>query len=226
MTKNPTSGLETDTRSVSPANISFEDIPSSGAPEPQGVRDISTAEFMTEVIEASSGTPVLVDFWAPWCGPCKQLGASELRSARWPRPTAQVKLVKMDIDQITPKYAGQMGIQSIPAVVAFVNGRPADAFMGAPNLRAKSANLSPISVGPDPQAGCRSNSLIEAGRRLACRTGTPWPRRANIYAQILCWHRIRTNLRATFAALGQLYLGEQDDIEAGAKWTCFPSCPR
>lgn len=96
------------------------------APEP--VRDISTAEFREEVITASATRPVLVDFWAPWCGPCKQL-APALESAV-KKAGGKVKLVKMNIDE-NPEIAGQMGIQSIPAVVAFVGGQPKDAFMGA-----------------------------------------------------------------------------------------------
>jgi putative thioredoxin len=98
------------------------------SPGPAGVKDISTAEFMSEVIEASREQPVLVDFWAPWCGPCKQLAPALERAVSAMR--GAVKLVKMNIDD-HPEVAGQMGIQSIPAVVAFVDGRPKDAFMGA-----------------------------------------------------------------------------------------------
>lgn len=95
---------------------------------PEPVRDISTAEFMTEVIEASNTRPVLVDFWAPWCGPCRQLGPAIESAVR--KANGKVRLVKMNIDE-HPEVAGQMGIQSIPAVVAFDKGRPKDAFMGA-----------------------------------------------------------------------------------------------
>ena len=99
-----------------------------GDRQAEPVRDIATAEFMTEVIEASQTRPVLVDFWAPWCGPCKQLGP--VIEAAVAKAGGKVKLVKMNIDD-HPEVAGQMGIQSIPAVVAFVNGQPRDAFMGA-----------------------------------------------------------------------------------------------
>lgn len=90
-------------------------------------RDITTAEFMTVVIEGSKETPVLVDFWAPWCGPCKQL--TPVLEAAVAKSGGKVKLVKMNIDE-HPQIPGQMGIQSIPAVIAFMDGKPVDAFMG------------------------------------------------------------------------------------------------
>jgi putative thioredoxin len=83
---------------------------------------------MKDVIEESKRQPVLVDFWATWCGPCKQLTPILEKAVRAAK--GKVKLVKMDIDK-EPAVAGQMGIQSIPAVIAFVNGQPADGFMGA-----------------------------------------------------------------------------------------------
>ncbi|MEX0752754.1 MAG: thioredoxin [Xanthobacteraceae bacterium] len=92
------------------------------------VRDTTTQTFMKDVIEESRRQPVLVDFWAPWCGPCRQLTPLLEKAVRAAK--GKVKLAKMNIDE-HPAIPGQMGIQSIPAVIAFVNGQPADGFMGA-----------------------------------------------------------------------------------------------
>lgn len=102
-----------------------------GGPKPvqgQLVKDTTTAGFSKDVLEESRNQPVLVDFWAPWCGPCKQLAPVIERVVN--EGQGRVKLVKLNIDD-HPAIPGQLGIQSIPAVVAFVNGRPVDGFMGA-----------------------------------------------------------------------------------------------
>jgi putative thioredoxin len=92
------------------------------------VKETTTQGFMKDVIEESKRQPVLIDFWAPWCGPCKQLTPILEKVVKAAK--GKVKLVKMNIDE-HPAIPGQMGIQSIPAVIAFVNGQPADGFMGA-----------------------------------------------------------------------------------------------
>jgi putative thioredoxin len=92
------------------------------------VKDATDASFVADVMEASKQQPVLVDFWAPWCGPCKQLGP--LIEKVVTESNGKVKLVKINIDE-NPQYAGQLRVQSIPAVFAFVDGRPVDGFMGA-----------------------------------------------------------------------------------------------
>jgi putative thioredoxin len=92
------------------------------------IKDTTTQTFVKDVIEESRRQPVLIDFWAPWCGPCRQLTPVLEKVVR--NAKGKVKLVKMNIDE-HPAIPGQMGIQSIPAVIAFVNGQPADGFMGA-----------------------------------------------------------------------------------------------
>jgi putative thioredoxin len=102
--------------------------PSPSAPASGLIKDTSTAAFAADVIDESRRQPVLVDFWAPWCGPCKQLTPILERVVT--EAQGRVKLVKLNIDD-HPAIPGQMGVQSIPAVVAFVDGRPVDGFMGA-----------------------------------------------------------------------------------------------
>jgi putative thioredoxin len=99
-----------------------------GQAAPDLIKHTTTQTFVKDVIEESKRQPVLIDFWAEWCGPCKQLTPVLEKAVRAAK--GKVKLVKMDIDK-HPAIPGQMGIQSIPAVIAFVNGQPADGFMGA-----------------------------------------------------------------------------------------------
>jgi len=92
------------------------------------IKDTTTRDFMRDVVEASREVPVLVDFWAPWCGPCRQLTPMLEKAVRAAK--GAIRLVKLNIDE-HPQIPGQMGVQSIPAVFAFQDGRPVDGFMGA-----------------------------------------------------------------------------------------------
>ncbi|WP_413863914.1 thioredoxin, partial [Albidovulum sp.] len=99
-----------------------------GAPAADLVRDVTEAEFMTEVIEASREVPVIVDFWAPWCGPCKTLGPALEAAVQAAR--GKVRMAKVNVDE-NQMIAAQLRVQSIPTVYAFWQGKPVDGFQGA-----------------------------------------------------------------------------------------------
>lgn len=141
------------------------------------IKDTTTQTFMKDVIEASKTQPVLVDFWATWCGPCKQLTPVLEKAVKAAK--GKVKLVKMDIDK-NPEIPGQMGIQSIPAVIAFVNGQPADGFMGALPESQVIAFLERLTKGKIEDEG--ANLLEAADAALAEGDAAA---AADIYAQLL-----------------------------------------
>src|SRR2546430_7941644 len=115
------------------------------APATDGlIKETTTKTFVKDVIEESKRQPVLIDFWAPWCGPCRQLTPILEKAVRAAK--GKVKLVKMNIDE-NPSIPGQMGIQSIPAVIAFVNGQPADGFMGAVPESQVTALINKLTAG-------------------------------------------------------------------------------
>jgi len=163
------------------------------------VKDTTTQAFVKDVIEESKRQPVLVDFWAPWCGPCKQLTPVLEKSVRAAK--GKVKLVKMNIDE-HPAIPGQMGIQSIPAVIAFVNGQPADGFMGALPESQVVAFLERLTK--DRIGGEAKDLLKAADAALAARD---FAGAANLYAQLLA--EDNTNVQA-LAGLARCY------VETGA----------
>lgn len=141
------------------------------------VKDTTTQTFVKDVIEESKRQPVLVDFWAPWCGPCKQLTPVLEKAVKAAK--GKVKLVKMNIDE-HPAIPGQMGIQSIPAVIAFANGKPADGFMGALPESQVVAFLERLTK--DQIGGEAQDLLKEAEAALAEGDAAG---AADLYAQIL-----------------------------------------
>ncbi|HUZ72541.1 MAG TPA: thioredoxin [Stellaceae bacterium] len=142
------------------------------------IKNGSTATFMADVVDASHEAAVVVDFWAPWCGPCKQLGPTIEKAVRDAR--GKVRLVKINIDE-NPELAQQMRIQSIPAVYAFKDGRPVDGFVGAvPESQVKQfvTRLAGAAAGPDPvaEAVALAKEAVAAGDHA---------RATNIYTQVL-----------------------------------------
>jgi putative thioredoxin len=125
------------------------------------IKETTTQFFMKDVIEESKRQPVLIDFWAPWCGPCRELTPTLEKAVRAAK--GRVKLVKMNIDE-HPAIPGQMGIQSIPAVIAFVNGLPADGFAGVvPESQVNAFIQKMVSAMPAGDAKI-AESRPEAGR--------------------------------------------------------------
>jgi putative thioredoxin len=141
------------------------------------IKDTTTQTFVKDVIEESKHQPVLVDFWAPWCGPCKQLTPILEKVVKAAK--GKVKLVKMDIDK-HPDIPGQMGIQSIPAVIAFSNGQPVDGFMGALPESQVTEFLQRITKG---QAGPEERDLLkDADEALAAGDAAG---AANLYGELV-----------------------------------------
>jgi putative thioredoxin len=172
--------------------------PAPQAPASDLIKETTTQTFVKDVIEESKRQPVLIDFWAPWCGPCRQLTPIIEKAVRAAK--GKVKLVKMNIDE-HPAIPGQMGIQSIPAVIAFVNGQPADGFMGAVPESQVTAFINKLTAGvPDTGEPNIAEILQEAEAVLAA--GDP-ATAAAIYAEVLAADA--TNI-AALAGLAKCYV--------------------
>jgi putative thioredoxin len=169
------------------------------------IKDTTTKTFVVDVVEASKTVPVLIDFWAPWCGPCKQLSPVIEKLVRAAK--GKIKLVKMNIDD-HPEVAGQLGVQSIPAVFAFSNGRPVDGFMGAlPESQVKAFIDRIIAKNGEPDDGLAQ--ALESATAAFAEGDIKGA--AEIYAALL--EEDKDNIEA-LAGLAQCYIASGDFEQA------------
>jgi putative thioredoxin len=165
---------------------------------PDLIKETTTQTFVKDVIEESKRQPVLIDFWAEWCGPCRQLTPILEKAVR--NAKGRVKLVKMNIDQ-HPAIPGQMGIQSIPAVIAFVNGQPADGFMGAVPESQVNAFIEKLTKGVPAAGEPNIAEILKEAETLLAEGDAASA--AQVYAEALSFDA--TNI-AALAGLAKCYI--------------------
>jgi putative thioredoxin len=176
------------------------------APAGDLIKDSNTQNFMRDVIEASRQQPVIVDFWAPWCGPCKQLGPALEKVVR--QANGKVRMVKINVDE-NQQLAQQMRIQSIPAVYAFVNGQPVDGFMGA--LPESQIKQFVDRLGGQGSMAEEIEAAVSEGR--AALEQQDYQTAAQIFAQILQVDREHAGAIAGLARC-QIAVGDLENAQA------------
>ena len=191
-----------------------------GAPPaaPDLIKETTTQTFVKDVIEESRRQPVLIDFWAPWCGPCRQLTPVLEKAVNNAR--GKVKLVKMNIDE-HPAIPGQMGIQSIPAVIAFVNGQPADGFMGALPESQVNAFIEKLTKGMTAPGEPNVAEILQEAEAVLAEGDAAAA--AQIYAEVLSLDA--TNI-AALAGLAKCYVATGATDQARKTLAMVPESKR